>query len=220
MIRSPVMIPFKKWIKDMHVMKVNSPSRALTLLSGKLWCRLQKETRNLSPQNLFAILIRYEVDSSVRKEVTIHTSGVVYSQSEDEVEVEAGNKLSVIGAIHCEGKGVDRDPVVDFFSRHGKDTADTMAMRDSEANYNVLSTPPSVAAPGIPDIWKYSCASGDANPIHSNPYFAPLADLDSVIVHGMWVSAAVRGLVEKERILNNGKKKELRTDICSSLTCI
>ncbi len=39
-------------------------------------------------------------------------------------------------------------------------------------------------------------ASKDYNPIHTNPYFASVAQLPATITHGMWASANARRVVE------------------------
>ncbi|KAJ2158045.1 fatty acid synthase alpha subunit Lsd1 [Coemansia sp. RSA 552] len=49
----------------------------------------------------------------------------------------------------------------------------------------------------VPDSnQRYSHASTDHNPIHTNAYFADLVQLPTTITHGMWTSAAARKCVE------------------------
>ncbi len=43
---------------------------------------------------------------------------------------------------------------------------------------------------------RYSDASGDFNPIHTNPYIVDLAGLPGTITHDMWTSASTRKFVE------------------------
>ena len=53
--------------------------------------------------------------------------------------------------------------------------------------YRVLSAPDIAKAPA--ENLSYASASGDLNPIHTNPYFAVLAQLPDTITHGMWYVA-------------------------------
>ena len=59
------------------------------------------------------------------------------------------------------------------------------------SNYNVGDNIPSLEVPVIKhqDLVRYSGASGDFNPIHSDYLFARKVGLDNVIAHGMYIMA-------------------------------
>ncbi|KAJ2090400.1 fatty acid synthase alpha subunit Lsd1 [Coemansia sp. RSA 986] len=44
---------------------------------------------------------------------------------------------------------------------------------------------------------EFSAISGDYNPVHGNPYYASLKGLPGAVIHGIWVGAAVRAVVDK-----------------------
>ena len=72
---------------------------------------------------------------------------------------------------------------------------------------NVLTqTPVEFKAPS--ESITYAAASHDWNPIHRSPQFALLAKLpdSKPIVHGMWTSASVRGLLEKKVADGNAER--------------
>ncbi|ORX48172.1 fatty acid synthase [Piromyces finnis] len=88
------------------------------------------------------------------------------------------------------------NPVVNFMERNGmvQDTPDYF----ENGGYSIMPK-----GKGISSVVNthssnlgYSRVSGDVNPIHTNPYFAQLADLPGNITHGMWTSASTRKFVE------------------------
>ncbi|KAJ1942096.1 fatty acid synthase alpha subunit Lsd1, partial [Linderina pennispora] len=98
---------------------------------------------------------------------------------------------TVVGEVDFECLESLGNPVVMFLQRHG-------AAIDSESLFD---------GPGIPvqrlmqtvaprSARPYAEASGDINPIHTNPYMANYAGLPGTIIHGMWTAAATRALVE------------------------
>ena len=64
-------------------------------------------------------------------------------------------------------------------------------------SYNVGDSIPNLEIPEIThmDLVRYSGASGDFNPIHTDPDFAKNVGLDETIAHGMYVMALVGRLI-------------------------
>jgi acyl dehydratase len=56
------------------------------------------------------------------------------------------------------------------------------------------------------DLVRYAGASGDFNPIHTDPEFAKKVGLDGTIAHGMYVMAQVSKLLTKNFHLHQIKK--------------
>ena len=103
-----------------------------------------------------------------------------------------------------EGDGITKgDPVVDYLKRHGSPLAQPIMFDGTGYSLTtekqcVFSTPTSNQ--------DYSDASGDTNPIHTNPYFAALASLPGTITHGMHSSARTRRFVEQIAAENIGDR--------------
>ena len=85
------------------------------------------------------------------------------------------------------------NPVIDYLEHHGSPT-EKPHMFD---NAILLSgqIPLSIEAPASNQL--YAQVSSDHNPIHVSRIFAKYVALKGNITHGMYISAAVRGLVEK-----------------------
>ncbi|KAJ1963243.1 fatty acid synthase alpha subunit Lsd1, partial [Dipsacomyces acuminosporus] len=88
------------------------------------------------------------------------------------------------------------NPVTDYLEANGA-VLDSTTLFDS-GGYQIVSEEEGSTMTTVvhDDNWGYSLASGDCNPIHSNPYFADLAGLPGTITHGMWTSASTRRFIE------------------------
>jgi fatty acid synthase subunit alpha len=85
-----------------------------------------------------------------------------------------------------------RGAVLAFLQRHT--TPLEAAAFFESGGYQMLTEPDRTLAPS--ENTRYALASGDLNPIHTQPVFARLASLPSTIVHGMWTSANARRVVD------------------------
>ena len=115
----------------------------------------------------------------------IETTGVVLFQSSTGETQEAGR----VEYIAERSRG---NPVIEYLEHHGSPT-EKPYMFD---NTILLSgqIPLSIGAPASNEL--YAQVSGDYNPIHVSRIFASYVALKGNITHGMYISAAVRGLVE------------------------
>ncbi|ORX46933.1 hypothetical protein BCR36DRAFT_99854 [Piromyces finnis] len=86
------------------------------------------------------------------------------------------------------------NPAIEFIKKYAK--ANDRKIYFENGGYNILPKGVSLLQRAPNTNEDYSLASGDVNPIHTNFYFANLADLDVPITHGMWTSAATRRYVE------------------------
>ena len=97
-----------------------------------------------------------------------------------------------VGTVEYSAGRSRGNPVIEFLEQHGSPT-EKPHMFD---NTILLSgqIPLSIAAPASNQL--YAQVSGDHNPIHVSRIFANYVALKGNITHGMYISAAVRGLVE------------------------
>ncbi|KAJ1948269.1 fatty acid synthase alpha subunit Lsd1, partial [Linderina macrospora] len=102
-----------------------------------------------------------------------------------------GQKV-VVGEVDFECYESLGNPVIAFLQRHGTGM-DPVSLFDGPGipvQKKMRVVAPRSAAP-------YAAASGDFNPIHTNPYMASYAGLPSTIIHGMWTAATTRALIEE-----------------------
>ncbi|OUM69465.1 hypothetical protein PIROE2DRAFT_38102 [Piromyces sp. E2] len=104
--------------------------------------------------------------------------------------------VAKVDYIYEEPDGSCGNPVIDFMERNGK-VQDTPVYFEN-GGYSIM--PKGKGLSSVVNTHSsnlgYSRVSGDVNPIHTNPYFAQLADLPGNITHGMWTSASTRKFVE------------------------
>ena len=115
----------------------------------------------------------------------VETTGIVFFQSS------TGDHQEVGTVDYRAGKSRG-NPVIDYLEHHGSPIEKPYMFQ----NPIMLSqqTPLSIQAPASNRL--YAQVSGDHNPIHTSRIFANYVALKGSITHGMYISAAVRGLVE------------------------
>jgi fatty acid synthase subunit alpha len=109
--------------------------------------------------------------------------------------VTSANEVVKIGEVSfaCDQSSIG-DPVVAYLKRHGAPVVSDG--RNFEHGGYVIGGVDGQLLQAPSNLRPYSEASTDWNPIHSNVYFAKMANHEAPIVHGMWTSAAARKLVE------------------------
>jgi len=138
----------------------------------------------------------------LHKALTFHLESVIHFKSKDifsDVETtgivlfqsSTGENQEVARVEYRAGRSRG-NPIIDYLEHHGSPT-EKPHMFD---NTILLSgqVPLSIEAPASNQL--YAQVSGDNNPIHISRIFANYVALKGNITHGMYVSAAVRGLVE------------------------
>ncbi|CRG88165.1 fatty acid synthase subunit beta, fungi type [Talaromyces islandicus] len=111
-------------------------------------------------------------------------------QTTGEVTAVFENVKIAIGSVHLKSTEYGRNPVIDFLERHSTafervDRYDTPRplCEDIQVKMPISSEP-------------YARASADFNPIHVSDAFGRYAGHDGRVIHGMYTSGLVRGLVE------------------------
>ncbi|KAI9880706.1 MAG: beta subunit of fatty acid synthetase [Pleopsidium flavum] len=116
---------------------------------------------------------------------SVKTKGLVLYES-------STNGISEAATVEYEAGCSRGNPVIDYLERHG------LPMEKPHMFDNVVPLsgiiPTSIQAPASNEV--YAGVSGDHNPIHVSRVIANYVDLRGNITHGMYTSAAVRGLVE------------------------
>lgn len=101
-------------------------------------------------------------------------------------------EIRQVGTVDYSAAELFGNPVTDYLRRNGTSVEETklFELPIAVAGQGQLS----VHLPGLNA--PYADVSGDFNPIHVSPVFATYANLPGTITHGMYTSAAVRGLLE------------------------
>ena len=99
-----------------------------------------------------------------------------------------------IGSVDC-CASFNQNPAMSFLQRHGQPVYKAVGMKspssilDSQGQQHRIRVPIFNA--------RYAQQSGDFNPIHTSRVFAAYTSLPGIITHGMYTSAAVRGLLDR-----------------------
>ena len=115
----------------------------------------------------------------------IETTGIVLFQSS------TGENQEMATVEYRAGRS-QGNPVIDYLEHHGSPTEKPHIFDNSILVSGQI--PLSIEAPASNQL--YAQVSGDHNPIHVSRIFANYVALKGNITHGMYISAAVRGLVE------------------------
>lgn len=154
------------------------------LLRDQRWLILNDSSVPLVGKTL-AFRLRTHVTWKNRELLSsLQTTGLVFSRLPNGHSQEIGRVC--FKAYDCVG-----NPVKDFLSRKGVQTIpkhDLTSPGWSGELSNILKIPSSND--------RYGRISKDYNPIHVSPIFASYAGLPGTITHGMYTSAAVRGMLE------------------------
>ncbi|KAI9088332.1 hypothetical protein DFS34DRAFT_701418 [Phlyctochytrium arcticum] len=112
------------------------------------------------------------------------------------ISLKTTRETITVGRVEHEATNVHGNIVLEYLNRHGASIEQPVYFKTG--GYSVLPDPKvfpaTVTVPTTNNA--YAIASGDLNPIHTNPYFADLANLPGTITHGMWTSASTRKFVE------------------------
>ena len=141
------------------------------------------------------IPIGKELSFKLTSKMTYGTSSDSYQLSIDGpiFGLEAGNEAKLVGRVSFDRADCTGNPVMNFLHRHGIPARPTRNLdlpgwKTSE-----------VRKVRMLDFGReYSDISGDNNPIHVCPIVAGFARLPGPITHGMYTSAVVRSVIERE----------------------
>lgn len=165
----------------------------LAILKSKKWISWNDgalEALMVGDRLVFHLESTEKAVASVAGRFDVHTHGYITKQALHaklstvvDGEVIAKFDLSQTSVAGCIARG--------FLARFG--TGLEPAVFFGNSGYNMI-VPDKIRVPAENNT--YALASGDLNPIHTNPYFAVLTNLPSTITHGMWTSANARRVVE------------------------
>ncbi|KAL3426493.1 Fatty acid synthase subunit beta 1 [Phlyctema vagabunda] len=172
---------FEKNRDAASVVHIDTYSKA-AILESKDWVHWKHQGLDLLGQKLV-----FEIESVAYSENTsafssTKTWGAVYDQDKQ-----------LLGTIRHQQRQDDRNSPIDYVRRHGRPVESKRLLEYPQqlgAQDTLEFTTPSTNS-------TYARASGDFNPIHTSLPFARFAGLPGTITHGMWISAAVRKLVER-----------------------
>lgn len=165
--------------KQCETFMVKLPSaKAVSVLASKPWFSLDNEDIDLLGTELLFNL------QTVRHNQLTSISSVILQQSV------RGDTIP-LASVRYSGVTKGDNPIMSYLSRWGQPLrAVQMLERPITIPCNEKVTVPVSNVP-------YSRASGDSNPIHTDPMFAAYAGLPGTIAHGMFCPAQTRYVVER-----------------------
>ena len=138
----------------------------------------------------------------LHKVLTFHLESVIHFRSKDTIsdiettgivlfQSSTGENQEIATVEYRAGRS-QGNPVIDYLEHHGSPTEKPHIFDNSILVSGQI--PLSIEAPSSNQL--YAQVSSDHNPIHVSRIFANYVALQGNITHGMYISAAVRGLVE------------------------
>ncbi|CAN3357636.1 fatty acid synthase subunit beta [Diutina catenulata] len=160
-------------------------AKDIAVLRSKEWFSLEKDVDLLGQDLTFRCNSVYKF-----KRLNVYSSIV----TSGDVFLELPTKEVIkVGSIDYEAGLSYGNPVIDYLSRNGSTIEEAVKFDNVipiSSGEELTSKAPGTNEP-------YAVVSGDYNPIHVSRVFASYAKLPGTITHGMFSSAAVRGLVEE-----------------------
>jgi fatty acid synthase subunit alpha len=177
---------------ERHERQMNVDDDAdVAILRSKSWLVWAAEDGGASLQRgarlVFEVDARLSIDGNGRR--STQARGSVFAIGKTR------HQRSLLATVNHTAQALEpsrRGAVLAFLQRHTA-PIETAAFFES-GGYQMLTEPDRTLAPS--ENTRYALASGDLNPIHTQPVFARLASLPSTIVHGMWTSANARRVVD------------------------
>jgi fatty acid synthase subunit beta len=171
---------FTKVKETLYQLHLNS-AKDIAVLKSKEWFQLDKEIELLNET------LTFEIETELTyKNKTVFSS----VKSEGKILVELPTKEVIqVGTVEYEAGESHGNPVIDYLKRNGSSIEEKVPFEN-----NIPIATLETKAPGTNE--PYAVVSGDFNPIHVSRVFSKYANLPGTITHGMYSSAAVRGLVE------------------------
>ena len=178
-------------------------SKDVAVLQSKEWFNMEMPNISLLDQTL-----------TFRLQTLVHFKNkTVFSSVETigEVLLDLPSKEVIqVASVDYQAGDSHGNPVIDYLQRYGSSIEQPVNFE----NPIPLSgkTPLVLRAPSSNE--PYARVSGEYNPIHVSRVFASYANLPGTITHGMYSSAAVRGLVETWAAENNvGRVRSFSCDM-------
>ena len=168
-----------------------SSTKDVAVLRSKEWLRMEEEVELLNQTLTFRLqtLIRFKNKTVFS---SVETVGQVLLELPTKEVIQVASVDYYAGVSHG-------NPVIDYLQRFGTSIEQPV---DFENPIPLSGKTPLVLRAPVSNE-TYARVSGDYNPIHVSRVFAEYANLPGTITHGMYSSAAVRGLVEIWAAENN-----------------
>lgn len=154
------------------------------MLRDQSWILLKDSSLPLVGKTLVFRLQTYVTWKTSKIFGSLQTTGLIFSRMRD-------GPLKEIGSVCFKTHECLGNPVKDFLSRKGRQKIMKYDLK-SPGWLGQLSN--NLKIPSCND--RYGRISKDYNPIHVSPIFADYVGLPGTITHGMYTSAAVRGILE------------------------
>lgn len=175
---------FQKVAEDSYEVHL-ATAKDVAILRSKEWFYLEQDRELLGSTLTFRCESTYKFQSA-NVYSSIHTSGKALLELPTKEVVQ-------VALIEYEAGASYGNPVMDYFSRHGKTIEQAVKFENAipiSLGEELTSRAPSTNEP-------YAKVSGDYNPIHVSRVFASYAKLPGTITHGMYLSGSIRALVEE-----------------------
>ncbi|KAI8824957.1 uncharacterized protein EV422DRAFT_605412 [Fimicolochytrium jonesii] len=184
---------------EQPVQVVLGSTKDIEVLQAKPWFSLKAEAPALKKGAV--LIFRLETtaqNADAAKLATVKTSGTVSLKTTREV--------FEIGTVDYEATNVHGNVVLEYLKRHGSSIEQPVSFESGgySVHPNPKLFPATVTVPSSND--PYAVISGDLNPIHTNVFFADLANLPGTITHGMWTSASTRKFIEQHAANNQPER--------------
>jgi fatty acid synthase subunit beta len=186
----PLLNPFHRVTEERII--VLSKKETVGILKSKSWAKWHQNNGTQSFEFGDRLVFRLESCEMALPSglFNIRTTGTIVKQSLH-AKLSTTVDGDVIGTFDSNEENVAGCVIRAFLQRFGTHLEHPVFFNNS--GYNMI-VPDKVKVPLENN--SYAVASGDLNPIHTNPYFATLTKLPSTITHGMWTSANARRVVE------------------------
>lgn len=193
-------IPFKsisfRRFKENRVVSLHS-EEVIGITKSKKWISWTNEDL-LKVGTFLHIEIEFMEEKSIKKFTRIFAKGTIKLSNQEEIT----GSFELVGEINYEIKEVQGNKILGFLERFGKPLEKSVFFQNG--GYELLTEPDKIQAPDENNT--YALASKDFNPIHTNTYFAQLADLPTTITHGMWTSANAHRVLASVAAKNDMKR--------------
>ncbi|ODQ82934.1 hypothetical protein BABINDRAFT_78539 [Babjeviella inositovora NRRL Y-12698] len=160
-------------------------AKDVAVLQAKEWFHLEEDC------DLLNKTLTFRCESAVTyKNQTVFASVKTTGQVLLELPT---SEIVQIASVEYEAADSHGNPVTDYLNRIGSTIEQPIMLENAiplSSGEDMQSKAPGTNEP-------YAAVSGDYNPIHVSRVFAAYANLPGTITHGMYNSAAVRGLVEQ-----------------------
>ncbi|KAJ3021482.1 3-oxoacyl-[acyl-carrier-protein] synthase [Thoreauomyces humboldtii] len=181
------------------VQVVLASQKDLEVLQSKAWFELNSDAAALKSG---ATLI-FRLETLAQK-----ANATIYShvKTTGSVFLKTTREVTEVGKVSYDASSVHGNVVMEYLNRHGSSIEQPIYFESG--GYSLLPDPKLFPAAVTVPVTNhaYATASGDLNPIHTNIYFADLANLPGTITHGMWTSASTRKFVEQHAANNQPER--------------